>query len=125
MKACLVVDDSEVIRKVARRILEGMHFMVIEAESGTKALEHCQKAMPDAILLDWNMPGMSGIEFIGAVRMQATNRPPLIFYCTTENDADDITKAFSAGADEYILKPYDTLSIQMKFSEAGLVELAM
>jgi len=121
MKTCLIVDDSEVIRKVARRILEGMHFMVVEAESGEMGLEQCRKQMPDAVLIDWQMPVMSGIEFLSALRMQATQRPPMVFYCTTENDADDITRAFTAGADDYILKPYDLQSVALKFTETGLL----
>ena len=68
MKTCLVVDDSSVIRKVARRILEGLDFQIIEAEDGEKALEACKRAMPDAVLLDWNMPVMDGYEFLGKLR---------------------------------------------------------
>ena len=55
MKTCLVVDDSSVIRKVARRILEGLEFQIVEAEDGEQALEACRKQLPEAILLDWNM----------------------------------------------------------------------
>ena len=58
MKSCLVVDDSSVIRKVARRILEGMQFDIVEAVDGEQALGGCQRELPDAILLDWNMPRM-------------------------------------------------------------------
>ena len=64
MKTCLVVDDSGVVRKIARRILEGMEFTVVEAEDGAVALEACKQAMPDAVLLDWNMPVMDGFEFL-------------------------------------------------------------
>ena len=64
MKSCLVVDDSSVIRKVARRILEDLSFTITEAEDGQQALERCQAEMPDAILLDWNMPVMDGLEFL-------------------------------------------------------------
>ena len=55
MKNCLVVDDSSVIRKVARRILEGLEFQISEAEDGEQALDACRQRMPDAVLLDWNM----------------------------------------------------------------------
>ena len=64
MKNCLVVDDSSVIRKVARRILEGLEFKIAEAEDGEQALEACRRQMPDAVLLDWNMPRMDGYEFL-------------------------------------------------------------
>jgi two-component system chemotaxis response regulator CheY len=66
MKTCLVVDDSSVIRKVARRILEGLEFEISEAEDGEQALDACQRRLPDAILLDWNMPKMDGYEFLRA-----------------------------------------------------------
>ena len=64
MKCCLVVDDSKVVRMVARKILEGLNFEIEEAEDGRRALDACLKRMPDAILLDWNMPVMSGIDFL-------------------------------------------------------------
>lgn len=68
MKHCMVVDDSGVIRKVARRILEEMKFETSEAVDGKDALDKCRVGMPDAILLDWNMPVMSGLEFLKALR---------------------------------------------------------
>ena len=68
MKTCLVVDDSSVIRKVARRILEGLEFQIVEAEDGEQALDACQKQLPEAILLDWNMPKMDGYEFLRSLR---------------------------------------------------------
>ena len=76
MKNCLVVDDSSVIRKVARRILEGLEFQIAEAEDGEQALEACRRQMPDAVLLDWNMPKMDGYEFLRALRrMPHGDRP--------------------------------------------------
>ena len=68
MKTCLVVDDSSVIRKVARRILEGLEFDIVEAEDGEQALDACRRQLPDAILLDWNMPKMDGYEFLRLLR---------------------------------------------------------
>src|SRR5436305_15066822 len=72
MKTCLVVDDSSVIRKVARRILEGLDFKITEAEDGQQALEQCRGAMPDAVLLDWNMPVMDGYDFLKALRQSSS-----------------------------------------------------
>ena len=68
MKSCLVVDDSRVIRKVSRHILETLGFAVEEAENGQLGLEACETKMPDVVLLDWNMPVMTGIEFITQLR---------------------------------------------------------
>ena len=84
MRTCLVVDDSSVIRKVARRILEGLDFQIIEAEDGSKALELCQQALPDAVLLDWNMPVMDGFEFMTHRRQLPGGDAPKVVFCTTE-----------------------------------------
>ena len=121
MKHCLVVDDSEVIRKVARRILESMHFEISEAETGQQAIEMCKSNMPDAILLDWMMPVMSGLEFLGALRLANLEKRPYIIYATTENDQSELTRAFTAGADDYVLKPFDRASLVAKFTDVGLV----
>ena len=76
MKTCLIVDDSSVIRKVARRILEGLDFQIVEAEDGEKAMEVCKRGMPDAVLLDWNMPVMDGYEFLRNLRMMPGGDKP-------------------------------------------------
>jgi two-component system chemotaxis response regulator CheY len=121
MKHCLVVDDSRVVRKVARKILEELHFDISEAEDGLIALTACRGAMPDAILLDWNMPNMSGIEFLLALRQERGGDKPIVVFCTTENDIKFITQAMEAGANEYIMKPFDREIIEAKFAEVGLV----
>lgn len=121
MKHCLVVDDSRVIRKVARRILEEMQFDIAEAEDGQVALGQCRARMPDAILLDWNMPVMTGIEFLRALRKEVGGDRPVVLFCTTENNIAHITEAMDAGANEYIMKPFDRDILEAKFSEVGLV----
>ena len=122
MKTCLVVDDSGVVRKVARRIVEGMGFQVIEAEDGSVALEACKRAFPDAVLLDWNMPVMNGHEFLVQLRALPGGDAPKVVFCTTENGMDHIARALEAGADEYIMKPFDKDIVADKFREVGLVE---
>ena len=124
MKTCLVVDDSLVVRKIARRILEEMAFHIVEAEDGEKALEVCKGAMPDAVLLDWNMPVMDGYEFLGHLRRLPGGDVPKVVFCTTENGMDHITRALEAGANEYIMKPFDKDIVAAKFQEVGLIELA-
>jgi two-component system chemotaxis response regulator CheY len=121
MKECLVVDDSAVIRKVARRILEDMEFDTAEAEDGKQALDYCRRGMPDAILLDWNMPVMDGMEFLAALRQERGGDRPVVVFCTTENDLSHITQAIGAGANEYIMKPFDRDIIEAKFLQAGLI----
>jgi two-component system, chemotaxis family, chemotaxis protein CheY len=120
MRHCLVVDDSEVIRKIARHILESMHFEVTEAENGQEAVERCIKRMPHAVLLDWQMPVMSGLEFLGALRLATKGERPHIIYCITENDPGEISRAFMGGANDYLLKPFDRQSLSSKLTAAGL-----
>ncbi|MGY3694663.1 two-component system chemotaxis response regulator CheY [Bradyrhizobium sp. USDA 3240] len=123
MKTCLVVDDSGVVRKIARRILEGMEFTVIEAEDGAVALEACKQALPDAVLLDWNMPVMDGFEFLVQLRRMPGGDVPKVVFCTTENGIDHISRALHAGANEYIMKPFDKDIVIAKFQEVGLLAL--
>jgi two-component system chemotaxis response regulator CheY len=122
MKTCLVVDDSSVVRKIGRRILEEMGFNIIEAEDGAKALDACKQAMPEAVLLDWNMPVMDGFEFLGHLRRLPGGDAPKVVFCTTENDMDHISRALHAGANEYIMKPFDKDIVATKFREVGLIE---
>ena len=122
MKTCLIVDDSRVVRKVASRIVHDLGFECREAEDGQKAYEACQASMPDAIILDWNMPVMSGIEFLEKLRQMDKGTHPKVVFCTTENDFAHIQRAMSAGADEYIMKPFDSEIIENKFLQVGLLE---
>ncbi len=121
MKSCLVVDDSKVIRKVARHILEGMDFAVAEASDGREALDHCVTTTPDVILLDWNMPIMDGYEFLRTLRQMPGGKRPKVVFCTTENDIAHIARAMHAGADEYIMKPFDKEIVASKFHQVGLL----
>ena len=121
MKRCLIVDDSRVVRKVARRILEDLKFDTSEAADGAQALDHCKESLPDAVLLDWNMPVMSGIEFLRELRALPGGGGPIVVFCTTENDIQHIQEAIEAGANEYIMKPFDSEIIESKFAEVGLV----
>jgi two-component system chemotaxis response regulator CheY len=121
MKTCLIVDDSTVVRKVARRILENLKVMPAEAENGQQALELCQRAMPDAIILDYHMPGMGTVEFLSSLRGLANGRKPFVVYCTTENDTPDITRTIAAGADDYVIKPFDRESLRAKLLAGGLL----
>jgi len=120
MKRCLIVDDSEVIRKAARHYIECLNYEVVEAESGQQALSQCKQRMPDVIVLDWRMPGMTTLEFLSALRLSGGAKRPFVLYCTTENDPADISRAFMAGADHYMLKPFDRASLESKFIETNL-----
>ncbi len=106
---------------MARRIVEDLNFTVEEAEDGQVALESCLSNMPDVILLDWNMPVMNGIEFLRALRSSAGGDQPIVLFCTTENGIKNIHEAISAGADEYIMKPFDSELVLLKFEQVGVV----
>lgn len=121
MKSCLIVDDSRVVRKVASRIVIDLGFECREAEDGQKAYEACQLAMPDVIILDWNMPVMSGIEFLEKLRQMDNGNYPKVVFCTTENDMSHIQRAMQAGANEYIMKPFDSEIIESKFKQVGIL----
>jgi two-component system chemotaxis response regulator CheY len=121
MKTCLVVDDSRTIRAIARRILEDLSFSVTEAENGSAALDRCAETMPDAVLLDWNMPVTTGPEFLSELRRREGGDAPKVIFCTTENDMAHIVQAIEGGADEFIMKPFDAEILKHKLEEVGLL----
>ncbi|MFM6853369.1 MAG: response regulator [Sphingopyxis sp.] len=120
MASCLIVDDSKVIRKVARHIIEELGLDVDEAEDGSVAFAACQQRNYDVVLLDWNMPVMSGMEFLTALNGSGLAHRPKIMFCTTENGTDHIRDALEQGADEYVMKPFDRDTLLRKLQLIGL-----
>jgi two-component system, chemotaxis family, chemotaxis protein CheY len=120
-KTCLIVDDSKMIRRVATRILRELKFDPSEAADGREAIDMCKVSMPDAILLDWNMPVMDGLSFLKVLRGTAGGAKPVVVFCTAERDVLKIAEALDAGADEYIMKPFDSDILGSKFTEVGLL----
>jgi two-component system chemotaxis response regulator CheY len=120
-RTCLIVDDSRIIRKVARRIVEGLGFEVDEAADGAEALAYCASVMPDIVLLDWNMPVMDGLTFLRRLRGQPGGDTPKVLFCTIETAPDRIAEALAAGADDYVMKPFDGEILQSKLAEVGAV----
>ena len=121
MKSCLVVDDSKVVRHVARRIVEELGFEVEEAEDGQVALDCCLRRMPYVVLLDWNMPVMNGMDFLLKLRATEGGDAPFVVFLTTENTMPKIQEAIGAGANEYIMKPFDSEIVADKFKLAGVL----
>ncbi len=106
---------------VAKKILQELAFETEEAADGQLALDACKKSLPDGVLLDWNMPVMDGLQFLVGLRKLPGGDAPIVIFCTTENDIEHIQKAIEAGANEYIMKPFDSEIIQAKFSQVGLL----
>jgi two-component system, chemotaxis family, chemotaxis protein CheY len=117
MSYCLIVDDSRVIRTIARRLFEELHFATGEAEDGVGALRACREKMPDLILLDWSMPGMTGVEFVRGLRAQPDGGRPVILISLTEVDTLEVAQAVSAGINDYVMKPFDRAILAAKLAE--------
>ncbi len=111
---CLIVDDSRVIRKVSSKIVRSLGYVPIEAQDGQEALARCKRAMPRLILTDWNMPEMDGLEFVTQLRAIPTPKPPTVVFCTSKGTAADVNKGIRAGADDYIVKPFDEAALRAK-----------
>jgi two-component system chemotaxis response regulator CheY len=121
MKLALIVDDSPVIRKVASRLLENLSLQVLDAKDGRAGLSVCEQRMPDAILVDANMPEMDGFEFLGALRRMPKGRKPKVLFCTSEFEVGLIARALHAGADNFLVKPFDGKILRTKIAGLGLV----
>ena len=115
MKRCLFVDDSAVIRKVAKRILGGPDLQIIEASTGFDAIAMCVGDMPDIIVVDGALPDMSAVEFIRRVRAVDSPIKPQIAVCLTEVDIGAIMRAKRAGAQGYLLKPFNRPQLLDRF----------
>ena len=122
VRTCLIVDDSRIIRKVARRIVESLGLEVDEAADGAEALTYCMGLMPQVVLLDWQMPVMDGLSFLRRLRDLPGGRVPKVLFCTIETRADRIAEALSAGADDYVMKPFDGEILHSKLAEVGAVQ---
>ncbi len=106
MKHVLIVDDSAVVRKVVRRIVEGMDLRISEAEGCIDGLAMCAQAMPDAIIVDASLTDMKPLDFVRQVRQAPGGDRPRIIYCSTENDVVHIAGAMRSGANMFMLKPF-------------------
>jgi two-component system, chemotaxis family, chemotaxis protein CheY len=121
MKTALVVDDSKIVRKVTRGMLEPLGFTIAEAEDGVVARDYCKNTMPDLIMLDHNMPNMNGMECLKEVRSLPDGTKPKIIFCTTENEFTFIQNAIMGGADEFVMKPFDAEILKGKLQQVGLI----
>jgi two-component system, chemotaxis family, chemotaxis protein CheY len=122
MRSCLVVDGSEIVRSIARGILEDLDFAVEEAADGDDALRRCRERAWDCVLLEWNVPGPSGRRLLERLRASPHGGAAVIIVCTTDNEPADIRAAIDGGVDEYVMKPFDSEIIQTKLAQTGLLK---
>lgn len=122
MKTCMIVDDSAVIRKIVRNIMEPLAFTCSDAANGQLALDACKKDMPQLIMLDWNMPVMDGMAFLSALRGTPGGDKPVVIFCTTECSMERIQAAMAAGATDYVMKPFDREIVVGKLIQNGILE---
>jgi len=120
-KSLLIVDDSRTVRSIVRKMLSETDLVMSEAEDGEEALTVCKKSLPDAIIVDWNMPVLDGIGFVRRLRAMPGGKTPSVIFCTTESSMDHITEALEAGADEYIMKPFDGDIVLYKLAQVGVL----
>ena len=122
MKRILIVDDNKTIRHVVRQMLETCGFAVDEAADGAQCLARCREhGVPDGILLDINMPEMDGMTCLKALRADPAFRDCVIVMCTTLVEMPQIVAAMSAGANEYLMKPFTEDILREKLRTVGLL----
>jgi two-component system chemotaxis response regulator CheY len=117
MQHCLIIDDSTIVLQIGRLVFESLGFRVSEADSGAAALERVAGDPPDLIVIDWHLPGTNVHEAISNIRAKTVAHRPFILYLTSENDVADLKQAFKAGADDYLLKPFNREIVEMKLHE--------
>lgn len=117
----LVVDDSRAVRRIIGEMLKELDFEIVEAENGRRALEQlAAHGCPDVILVDWNMPEMNGFDFLVAARAIEEYENVPIMMVTTETEMERMAQAFVAGANEYVMKPFDKATIHEKLQLLGV-----
>jgi len=122
MKTCLIIDDSDVIREIVARIVEGLGFKPHEAGDAVDAIEFCRSTKPDIVLLDWDLPSIVALDFLRVIGGFEAGQKPKIVLCATENNPKQFALARAAGAEFHILKPYDHDAIARAFAEAGVLD---
>jgi two-component system chemotaxis response regulator CheY len=121
MRRCLIVDDSKIIRMVVRKIVQELDFDIDEASDAGPALEKCLESMPDVVILDWKLPGVDGIALLREIRALPDGDQTTILFCTTLTEDAHIQEALGAGANDYVIKPFDGETIRGKFASLGLL----
>jgi len=114
-KKVLVVDDSAVMRQIIKKNLKELGFSELsEAENGAAGLKKASEEPVDLIVSDWNMPNMTGLEFLKAVRADAGLKGIAFIMVTSEADKEKIMEAVQAGVNQYIVKPFNAIQLEEK-----------
>lgn len=118
--AILSVDDSTTIRRIVKRSVEELGMEVLEAADGASALKLIEERFADIqlILLDWNMPGMTGLEVLKAIKAEPRYKDIVIMMLTSEADQNFVVEALKAGAQNYLTKPFDAKMLMLKIQES-------
>jgi two-component system chemotaxis response regulator CheY len=117
----LVIDDSRAMRLILKRMLGELGFDVSEAADGRAGLDRIEAGLdPEVVIVDWNMPGMTGIEFIETVRLPPFSSTARLVMVTSESEVPQVVRALEAGADEYVMKPFTKQSILEKLQLLGI-----
>lgn len=124
IRQVLVVDDSRLQRRILVSSLKKWGFDVVEADSGEMAMDICTSNMPDLVLSDWVMPGMSGLDFCTAFRGLNTDRYCYFILLTSKSEKNEVAQGLDAGADDFLIKPVSSDELRARIS-AGDRMLAM
>ena len=123
MRKAMVVDDSKAIRMILSQVLQNCHFVVEQAANGKQALEALPRNRDlSLILVDWNMPEMNGLDFVKEVRANSRYNDIQIMMVTTETEVEQMVRAIEAGANEFVMKPFNQEIILDKLRLLGVVE---
>lgn len=118
MKNLLVIDDSAIIRKVARRVAEGQGLAVSDVETCADAIAQCEQQMPEVVLLDRGIPDMPAMEFVARLRAMPGGDRPQIICCLSENEPLHMAIAKRHGLNDYIVKPFELDTFREKLDRA-------
>ena len=102
-------------------MIENLGYRITEAENGEEALARCKADMPGLVLIDWDMPVMTGIQFVTQLRALDAPHRPKVMFCTSRSETQDIFKGIEAGADEYVTKPFTEAMLRAKLERIGAV----
>ena len=117
LKTILIADDEANLRTLVHTTLEDPECRILEASDGNAALELARREKPDLVLIDWMMPGMTGIEVMKALRSDPSTAKVPIIMLTAKGQEKDREQAFKAGTDFYLVKPFSPLELLKKVRE--------